>query len=216
MIYVLVKEEDFFEDLQKNSISKDVKNNGFFILKYKSVHDIPKELVRYTYYNKEKYKEALGLINSSQQVVEKKNYTVNIKKYPFESKIDERGNKLFKRVHGSDDYVDIEGGKTKTIEIEVAYPWAKIQGLELVGQGKYHSIDVLVIDDELGTYSNKPNQVINQFAFNVNISPEYYKRESSYDADLFMGMRVQIVVTNGSDTASKVAANLDFNEVRKA
>jgi hypothetical protein len=137
---------------------------------------------------------------------------------PFSAKTLPTGENLFKRMHGSD-IVDILPGESETMEIEIGYPWAKIEAMEMLGCGESHTCSLHILDSQNNDYSKAPVGVVgehyklNQFAYDINLRKDYHRLSSKYDADLYLGMVVQLVVTNNSQEASKVSLNIELNEV---
>lgn len=137
---------------------------------------------------------------------------------PFSAKTLPTGEKLFKRMHGSD-IVEIQPGDSEIMEIEIGYSWAKIEAMEMLGCGESHTCDLNVLDSQNNDYSKAPVGVVgehyklNQFAYDINLRKDYHRLSSKYDADLYLGMVVQLVVTNNSQEASKVSLNVELNEV---
>jgi len=135
------------------------------------------------------------------------------------------GKSLFKRLHSGDSenvnpYIDIAPGSSEAVEIEIGYPWAKIEAMEIVGAGKKHSASLWVLDTETNTYSQAPvnivgpNYELNQFSFNSCVSENFHRFHSEYDADLYLGMIVRVEIFNYSTIQSSVGLNIELNEVR--
>lgn len=175
-----------------------------------------KYIINYPYYNE---KEALEIIEETKTIDENYN-SYNPENAPFKSKVLPNGEKLFKRVHGSD-FVDVAAGESGLIEIEIGYENAKIEAMEIIGAGESHQVDLRILDTIENTYSQAPVEIfganlqLNQFAFDVNVAKDFYRFSSKYEADLFLGMVVQVEIYNHSSTASKVGLNIELNEVVK-
>jgi hypothetical protein len=116
--------------------------------------------------------------------------------------------KLFKRVSGIQSAVTTG---SNTIVYTIPYSWVKITGLEIVSGENLDTINVQVLDSVSGTYTTVPNMYLNQFAFSMNISKDYYEHKSEYDADLYMGMQIKITYTSLS--SKTVGINFILNEV---
>jgi len=99
-----------------------------------------------------------------------------------------------------------------TITYTLAYPWVKMLGVEVINSEALDSVDLKVLDSAAGSYSGVPNLVLNQFAFATNLPKDYYLRMSNFDADLYVGMQIQITYTSVS--AKTVGFNLLTNEVK--
>jgi len=143
---------------------------------------------------------------------------------PFAAKYDIDGNKFFKRMHsGFEDtespFIEILAGATEVIDIEIGYPWVKIEAMEVVGAGDNHSASLYVLDTEDNIYSGAPvetfgaNYELNQFSFNCCIAKGFHRFYSKYDADLYIGMLVRVEITNWSLATSHVGLNVELNEV---
>jgi hypothetical protein len=127
----------------------------------------------------------------------------------FTSKTTDDGNKIYKREHGIQ--YDLTVGEN-TILYTIPYPWVKVTGLDVMNGEVLDIIDVLVLDSIEGSYSSIPNYVLNQFGFNVNLSQGMYSCQSTFDADLFIGMQIKVVYN--SQTAKKIGLNFSLNEVK--
>ena len=127
----------------------------------------------------------------------------------FTAKTTLDGKKLYVRTHG-EAFAVVTG--TNTLNFTVPYPASKITGIELLAGELGDYIDMYVLDDTSGTYSTVPNYTLNQFGFNTYIAKDSYKRESSYDADLYYGMRVSVVYNSQSDKT--VYINYLLHEVK--
>lgn len=128
---------------------------------------------------------------------------------PFNSKILPDGQKLYSRVHGEEKSLTTG---SNTLTFSVPYPTVKMTGIELIGAEFGDKVDFKILDDSSGTYSTIPNHTLNQFGYNVYLSKDYYIRESSYDADLYYGMVVEI--TYNSVSTKSVYINYLLHEVK--
>ena len=99
-----------------------------------------------------------------------------------------------------------------TCTYTATYPWAKITGVEILGGETGDQVDFKVKDTPAGTYSTIPNHLLNQFGFSVNIAKDFYKREATFDADLYVGMVLEFTYTSVS--AKTVGLNLIMAEVK--
>jgi len=143
---------------------------------------------------------------------------------PFKSKNICNGHSLFKRNHGlgsllaptpDSGFIDISPNNTEVLEMEIGYDWAKIEAMEIIGAGKKHFCNLYIIDTKDGDYSGEPYSIVNQFCFGVAVAEGFHRFSSKYDGDLFLGMAVQLEITNFSDIATSVALNIELNEVVK-
>ena len=99
-----------------------------------------------------------------------------------------------------------------TISFPITYPWVKIIGVEVVNAEALDYVDLKIKDMAAGTYSGVPNYVLNQFAYSHNIPKDYYIRTAQFDADIYVGMVVE--VTYNSVSAKTVGLNFILNEVK--
>lgn len=129
---------------------------------------------------------------------------------PFASKDLPNGKKLFRRKHG---YEFIVSNGVSIHEITVPYPQAKINELEVLNQGLNCKVNLRVIDTAAGTYSTIPNYVLDQFGFNVNLKPSFFEDTSQYDADVYLGMKIQLEINNPNADFT-MAVNIVFHEVK--
>ena len=99
-----------------------------------------------------------------------------------------------------------------TISYTMTYAWAKIIGVEVINAEPLDYVDLKVKDTAAGLYSGVPNYVLNQFAYSHNIPKDYYIRTAQFDADLYVGMVIE--VTYNSVSAKTVGINFILNEVK--
>jgi hypothetical protein len=116
---------------------------------------------------------------------------------------------LFKRGHGIKPALAVGANE---VLFSVPYNWIKITGIEVIGAETGDSISLFVLDTVSGSYSGEANKVLNQFAFDLNVAEKFYKKESEYDADLYLGMQFKVVYS--SVTAKTAYINFDLNEVK--
>ena len=119
------------------------------------------------------------------------------------------GKKLYKRMHGIT-YACSTGDNT--VEFAIPYAHVKMIGTEIINGEAGDYCDFKVLDDAEGTYSQVPNAVMNQFGYAVNIAKDSHEEKCVYDADLYVGMRIQL--TYNSASAKTVGFNFDLNEVK--
>jgi hypothetical protein len=117
--------------------------------------------------------------------------------------------KLYKRITGIQQSLSIGNN---TILFTIPYNWCKITGIELIGGEDLDTSSFYILDSVTGTYSTVPNYTLNQFGFLVNACKDYYKFESEYDADLYIGMQIKVIYN--SLTAKIVGLNFILNEVK--
>jgi hypothetical protein len=128
---------------------------------------------------------------------------------PFADKKTAEGLNLFNRTEGKS-FTLSSGANT----LEFAIPWntSKFTGLEVINAELGDIVDLKILDDASGTYSGVPNYQLNQFGYTVNTAPNYYVRESKYDADLYLGMRIVLEFTSVS--AKTLYVNYMIHEVK--
>ena len=141
----------------------------------------------------------------------KGNRSVAIKTQPFADKVLPNGKKLFTRVHGISAQVS---GAPDNITFTVPYAACKLTGLEIIGGLTGDKVNLKILDSNTGTYTGVANQQLNQFGFDVNVAKDFYNRESSYDADLFLNMQVQIEYDSVATLPADVYINLILHEVK--
>lgn len=127
----------------------------------------------------------------------------------FASKILPDGKKLYKRYWGIQAAVD---SGENTIIYTIPYPQVKIIGVDILYAETLDTISLFILDSTTGTYSTIPNYILNQFGFDVNISKDFFRQESNYDADLFQDMQIKIVYN--SQSAKTIGINFNLSEVK--
>jgi len=115
---------------------------------------------------------------------------------PFSSKQLTNGGKLYSRVQGVKFSVTT-GANTCYFSV----PWSscKITGIEVINGEAGDTVDMKVLDDSIGSYSTIPNYLFNQFGYTVAVAPNFYSRESTYDADLYQNMVVEVIYNSVTD-----------------
>ena len=131
---------------------------------------------------------------------------------PFGSKVLPNGKSLFRRIHGLKLDLDTSGSDQK-VAFTVPYGSAKITSTEIIGAGLGDRIDFKVLDTAAGTVTTVPNYMLNQFGFDVYPSEGRYEQKSEYDADLFLGLQLEITVKPMDSVARPVYFNLVLHEV---
>jgi hypothetical protein len=131
---------------------------------------------------------------------------------PFASKELPNGKKLYRRKHGYLVTLAANGNTEKLIE--VPYVSAKINEAEIVWAPEGVSVDMMVIDNALGTFSGTPNATLDQFGFDVAIEVNHFKDISQYDADVYQSMVIKFVLKNPTATTKTVGINMVFHEVK--
>ena len=115
---------------------------------------------------------------------------------PFAAKVLPDGRKLYKIVHGMKETIGI--GQEVAISFVIPYNYAEVTAVEIVNGMAGDTCDFEVYDTPTGTISGYPNVMLNQFGFNVNISPVFHREESSYDADVIKDMKLEVHYKNNS------------------
>jgi hypothetical protein len=128
---------------------------------------------------------------------------------PFAAKVTPEGKNLFARTTGKK--FTLSAG-ANTLDFDITYAHCKITGMEIVGSKVGDTLDFLVLDDDSGTYSGTANAVLNQFGYDVAMPDGFYKRESNYDADLYLNMTISIEYD--SESAKDVYINYVLHEVK--
>lgn len=135
--------------------------------------------------------------------------SVEARNYAFAEKVLPDGKKIFKRVHG---VKKILTSNTDCIELIVPYTMAKINSIEIIGSNLGDTCNFKVYDNNNGTISTIPGLLLNQFGFDVIMRPEYHSEQSSYDADLIQGMKLEVEFTG--NTGQLVGVNFILHEVK--
>jgi hypothetical protein len=131
--------------------------------------------------------------------------------YPFASKILPNGKKLYARVHGIQASVS---GDAYTIDFVIPYNDCKLTGIEIIGGNTGDTINLKVLDTPAGTISGIADYMLNQFGFDVNVSKDFYERDSAYDADLIKDMKIRIEYDSASTLPIPVYINFILHEVK--
>jgi len=135
--------------------------------------------------------------------------TRNLNKNPaFKDKTID-GKKLYKRVHGQS-YTVVTG--MTSCELNVPYPNCKVNGIEILGGELGDYVQFKVKDTDTGIISTVPNYVLNQFGFDVYLTPGLHRENSQYDADLIQNMKV--VVEFHSTVSKDIYINFILHEVK--
>lgn len=133
--------------------------------------------------------------------------------YPFTSKILRDGRKIYKRTHGVSGSPVLAGQSSTTI-YTIPYLECKITAVEVIGSGLGDQVNFKILDTAAGTVSGVPNYTLNQFGFNVYVSSGMYREESSYEADLFQGLQLEMeYINNGVDVITP-NYNITLHEVK--
>lgn len=138
---------------------------------------------------------------------------VKPERLPFASKTLANGKSLFRRIHGIKLTTDGTSNAQKVI-FTVPYASAKITSTEIIGAELGDMIDFKILDTSSGTVTGIPNFLLNQFGFGVYPSKEKYDQTSEYDADLFLGLQLEVTLTPADTVVRDVYFNLVIHEVK--
>ena len=116
---------------------------------------------------------------------------------------------LFSRVAGKEFSLSVGSNE---LLYTVPFAQMKFNGVEVINSEIGDKIDLYVLDDISGTYSGTPSLTLNQFGYSVFLTEGYFERQSNYDADLYLGMRIKIVYT--SITAKDLYVNYILHELK--
>lgn len=205
MIYILVHRQDFINDYESKSISKETFIGDYRILLFREA-DIPKELNDYKRYSKEDMLPIRSNIEQGIPIVVKKS-SPN-KSEPFSAKVVD-GFKIFTRNHGIKHNCSIGNNE---IYFTVPYPRAKITGIDVVWGEEGDSVSFFVLDSTDGIITGVPNYTLNQFAFNTNVTRGFHREESKYDADLYGGLQLKMIYN--SMAQKTVGFNIKLHELK--
>lgn len=131
---------------------------------------------------------------------------------PFASKELANGDKIFRRNHGYTHFLTVG---TSSFEVVVPFK-CKINEAEVLYCPEGVSVDFKVLDTAAGSYSGVPNYMLDQFGYAVNVSKDYYKDKSDFEADLYPGMRIVVVLNNTSAIEKTIGFNIVFCEIKAA
>ena len=147
------------------------------------------------------------------EVISKVEIISEIAPPPFASKTLSNGTKLYKRVHGVKKV--IAANSTDTIRFTIPYAQCKITGADILGASHGDVCNFNIYDTAQGTLSTIPNYKLNQFGFEVCMRKDYHREHSNYDADLILGMVLELEYTNESDQPALICMNAVLHEVKQ-
>jgi hypothetical protein len=130
----------------------------------------------------------------------------------FSAKTLSNGKKLFKRVHGVKQ--TIAASNSGKITFTVPYIQCKINTVEVIGGAVGDTCDFNIYDSSTGIVSGYPDIKLNQFGFGVCIAKDYHEENSSYDADLVIGLVLEVDYYNSSNTDKVIGINFILHEVK--
>lgn len=179
----------------KYAMSEDVINkimSGDIVVSADNATELPKS-------------QAIAFLNG--YITDSEGYPIS-KSVPFSSKTI-GGKKLFKRVHGIQKECVVG---ENVFEFIIPYPSCKITGMEMIGGTSCDKVNLEVYDTATGAISGVPNYKLNQFGFLVNVSENYYAHTSEYDADMYLGMKLEVHYF--SQVAKTIGVNFILNELK--
>jgi hypothetical protein len=130
---------------------------------------------------------------------------------PFASKELSNGKKLRRRTNGIQ--FTVPASDSITVTYTCPYAQAKMNELEVLWAPEGVTAIMNVKDTPTGNYSTVPNMILDTFGNACNIAKDYWKGRSEYDADIYAGMVLEFVITNGSAVSKTVGINMVFHEV---
>lgn len=118
---------------------------------------------------------------------------------------------LFKRVFGVKKTITPADNK---ITWSVPVSWLKINAVQVVGSNGLLKADFIIKDTPAGTYSGVSNYVLNQMAFETVIPNGFFEERSQYDADLYLGMVIEVPFYDVPAEGLSVGVNFICHEVK--
>lgn len=139
---------------------------------------------------------------------------------PFSTKALDVG-KLYRRVYGQNKTL-IAMGDT-TFDFIVPYDKVKINKIDLNWFPEGCICNLKIYDNANSDMQTLvgvpieyrvPNKMLDQFGFAATITADRHNEYSEYDADLLKDMKVEIVITNLTNTTKLVGINVIYHEVK--
>lgn len=119
---------------------------------------------------------------------------------PYASKV--FGEKrLSGRTHGIKQVLSVG---MNTITFNAVYEWAKVTCVEVVGCESLDTVSLKVY--------NAADVLLHQFSYSVNLPSGFYRRESKFELDFVLGMK--IVLDYESVSAKTVGINIIMDELK--
>lgn len=143
----------------------------------------------------------------------KANRSIILPALPFAAKTLPDGSKLYERKHGVAGG-EVAAGQSETTIFSVPYPTCKITAVQVVGSKLGDQVDFRILDTPAGTVSTVPNYPLNQFGFGVYVTDGEFKEESRYDADLFLGLQLEMTYTNNGSSPVTPNYNVLLHELK--
>ena len=132
---------------------------------------------------------------------------------PFAAKTLPDGSKLYERKHGVAGS-EVAAGQSETTIFSVPYPACKITAVQVVGSKLGDQVDFRILDTPAGTVSTVPNHPLNQFGFGVYVTDGEFEEESRYDADLFLGLQLEMTYINNGSSPITPNYNVLLHELK--
>lgn len=132
--------------------------------------------------------------------------------YPFARKIHSDGRKLTRRSRGFT--ISLPGTSSPTAAtFTIPFNFCLLSATEIVGARLGDSFKYEVLDTATGTVSTIPNYSLNTFGQDVYAAKDFYRADSTYDAELFLGLQIKVTCTPVDTDVRNVYINLDLHEL---
>ena len=132
--------------------------------------------------------------------------------YPFAQKRHYDGRKLTRRIHGFKIDLDTSGTE-QTVKFTIPYVACLMTSTSVVDAIPGDKLQFSVLDSTAGLLTGVPNYRLNQFGYDVYPAKDYYEERSEYDAELVVGLQLEIKVTPVDTTARSVYFNITLHEL---
>ncbi len=129
---------------------------------------------------------------------------------PFAAKTLPDGSKIYRRVRGISGEV-----QNAADNIDFLVPFTcKITGLQILNGALGDKATFQVLDTATGTLSGVPYAVLNTYAQDVYIRPDFAEYPSRYDADLITGLTLRIVYDAVDELLPRtIYVNYDLHQI---
>lgn len=132
--------------------------------------------------------------------------------YPFARKVHTDGRKITRRTRGFSLSLDTSG-TAQSATFTIPYTSCLLTATEIVNAIAGDSFKFEVLDTSAGTVSGIPNYSLNTFGQDVYASKDFYRAQSSYDAELFGGLQIKVTCTPCDSVSRNVFFNLELHEL---
>lgn len=102
-------------------------------------------------------------------------------------------------------------GVESSLEYAIPEGVYKFNGIEVLGGQLGDDVDLQVIDDASGTYSETPNSILSQSSTNWNVSPGM-RKSIPYGATLYVGMIIKLLYRNNGTEDKAIYINYDLHK----